>query len=289
MKIYYYKMTDSVNEFHIGKYFYFDVIIMTKNGYINATKLCKDNGRRFDNWSSTIFSSQLINKISIDENIPIGNVTILNMKGLNDYRGTYVNRKLVPSIISWISAEHAIRMNTILDIVLKAKPEQPEILELTNFLQKVKIKSKKYCKIKRDNNIHIPKNYPKEYIVNIVKPFEIIDDLSGNLDDIKKKLKEIIPKKYGVYMLYNNETNEYYIGSSKSLISRVSVYLTDIYVSRESKYKDLMKKAMIKYTKSAFSLLILELVDDHSELLEREMYYIELLEPSYNTDLYKLL
>jgi hypothetical protein len=282
-------MLDSSNEYHIDRYFYFDVLIMNKNGYINATKLCKNNNKHFKGWLGTAHSNQLINRISIDENIPAENVITTIMKGHHDYRGTYVHRKLMPSIISWISADHAIKMNTILDIVLMAKPEQPEILELTNFLQKIEIKPKKYCKIKRDNNIHIPKNYPKEYIVNTVNPFEIVNDLSGSIDDIKKKLKEVIPKKCGVYMLYNNETNEYYIGSSKNLVARVSMYLTDIYVSRESKYRDLMKKAMIKYTKSAFSLLILEIIDDHSEIFEREMYYIDLLEPSYNTDLYKLV
>jgi hypothetical protein len=130
-------MLDSSNEYHIDRYFYFDVLIMNKNGYINATKLCKNNNKHFKGWLGTAHSNQLINRISIDENIPTENVITTIMKGHHDYRGTYVHRKLMPSIISWISADHAIKMNTILDIVLMAKPEQPEILELTNFLQKI--------------------------------------------------------------------------------------------------------------------------------------------------------
>ena len=43
-----------------GAYGEFRVVMMKSNGYINATKMCNDGGKRFFNWSDLKSSHQLI-------------------------------------------------------------------------------------------------------------------------------------------------------------------------------------------------------------------------------------
>jgi len=122
----------------------------------------------------------------------------------------------------------------------------------------------------------------------MVSPILTISDLTLPLKDIRKILRTKLDKSCGIYMFFNNQTNEYYIGMSKNIVSRTSSYLTKDYIAKPPKYKNYIKDAIIKYTNSAFSLLILELIDDYDQVSEREMYYINLLWPAYNIDLYKL-
>jgi KilA-N domain len=57
--------SDSINDdYYWGNYFDLKVIIMKENGYINATRLYKDNNKRFDNWLRRESSKQLVNEIS---------------------------------------------------------------------------------------------------------------------------------------------------------------------------------------------------------------------------------
>ena len=103
-----YAQLNSINDdYYWGNYFDLKVIIMKENGYINATRLYKDNNKRFDNWLRRESSKQLLNEISKKENISKDLILIKNMKGANDTRGTYVHTGLMFSIVSWISPKHA--------------------------------------------------------------------------------------------------------------------------------------------------------------------------------------
>src|SRR5271163_3155669 len=48
------------DNFWLGQYGDFQVIMMQDCSYVNATKLCKDDGRRFDNWLANDTSKRLI-------------------------------------------------------------------------------------------------------------------------------------------------------------------------------------------------------------------------------------
>jgi hypothetical protein len=102
------------NQYEWGTYFDFKVLFMTQNGYINATKLCKDGGKRFDNWLKNQGSEELINEFMSDPRF-IGSavITVLNVD--NEYRGTYVHRKLITSIASWISPAFAFKVHDIVE------------------------------------------------------------------------------------------------------------------------------------------------------------------------------
>ena len=105
------------NDFYWGNYGNFKVLIMKSNGYINATKLCQDGGKEFSNWKQNYSSKALMNALENSEHlrgIPGTKITILNLSGIPEVRGTYVHLHLVPHIGSWISPEYAVKVGEVM-------------------------------------------------------------------------------------------------------------------------------------------------------------------------------
>ena len=82
--------------------------------------------------------------------------------------------------------------------------------------------------------------------------------------------------KKGVYLWYNNINDKFYIGSSVNLYNRLKAYFNMNSLKKENM---LIYKAILKYGHENFSLIIIELSD---LTLEREQYYFDLLNPTYN-------
>ena len=51
--------------FSYGQYLTFKVVINTKTGYVNATKLCNDYDKRFSNWTPLSTTQQLIKSFNV--------------------------------------------------------------------------------------------------------------------------------------------------------------------------------------------------------------------------------
>ena len=101
-----------------------------------------------------------------------------------------------------------------------------------------------------------------------------------NVDTEKLTILKENSKKSGVYRFINLSSNKSYVGSSIKLNIRFLQYYNIIFLAKYSK-SSLIYKALLKYGFSKFSLEILEYCDP-SILLEREQYYIDLLQPEYN-------
>jgi len=111
---------ESINEdFGYGMYGPFKVIIMKKNGYVNATKLCDDGGKHFYHWVANDYSKELISFVEEEQkNRSHGNpwsVQIVVKTGENAFRGTYLCQDLIPHVASWVSAEFAIKVSRIVN------------------------------------------------------------------------------------------------------------------------------------------------------------------------------
>lgn len=88
--------------------------------------------------------------------------------------------------------------------------------------------------------------------------------------------------KSGIYRWNNLITNKSYIGSAKSIRGRFSIYYSTNSVQRKlAEGNSAIYSAILKYGYENFSIDILEYCDI-SSLIEREQYYIDLLEPEYN-------
>jgi len=71
------------------------------------------------------------------------------------------------------------------------------------------------------------------------------------------------------------------VGSSKSLSNRFSLYYSLNSLKKEVKGSIIIRRALLKYGCSNFSLDILEYCES-DVLITREQYYIDLLKPEYN-------
>ena len=111
----------------------FTVTMNMTNGYINATKLCADGGKRFDHWVENKGNKVMVKCfgefINRSPGIP-GDVLIIVNTGINETRGTYVHPDLIPHIASWVSPAFAYKVSKIVNNFLIRKKEA-EIERLT--------------------------------------------------------------------------------------------------------------------------------------------------------------
>ncbi|AEQ32473.1 KilA-N domain-containing protein [Megavirus chiliensis] len=101
---------DINDKFSCGKLGDFNVIIMKKNGFVNATNLCKNIKKEFYHWKENKNSKELINELKKffnEENEYM--ITITGGKNTK-IRGTYVHPILLTSIANWISPLFAIKL-----------------------------------------------------------------------------------------------------------------------------------------------------------------------------------
>jgi Cytochrome C oxidase subunit II, transmembrane domain/GIY-YIG catalytic domain/NUMOD3 motif len=115
-----------------------------------------------------------------------------------------------------------------------------------------------------NNNNDNDTNYAKKY-----------EDAYVNRKNFFKDNKS----KSGIYMLTNKLTNDIYIGQSIDISKRFKKYFSLSYI--KSKDSFIINRALIKYGYSNFSVTILEYCDK-SDLLIREQYYFDKLNPQYN-------
>lgn len=122
------------DEYCWGNYAEFRVLIMRENGYINATKLCKDGGKSFKHWNDNQESNDLIKELASSAGIPTELISIKNMKGSYELRGTYVHRDLVPNIASWISPSFSLKVSRIVNeyLLMKEKEKHAKLIAKKN-------------------------------------------------------------------------------------------------------------------------------------------------------------
>jgi group I intron endonuclease len=100
-----------------------------------------------------------------------------------------------------------------------------------------------------------------------------------NIFDMKKDILNENKGKSGIYMLTNKLTKDLYIGQSINISNRFKNYLNLSYLKSKDSLK--ISRALLKYGYSNFSLTILEYCDK-SDLLVREQYFFDKLNPQYN-------
>jgi group I intron endonuclease len=110
-----------------------------------------------------------------------------------------------------------------------------------------------------------------------LKPIKVYNSLKNDRIKILKNEKD----KSAVYLLYNNINDNYYVGSSVNIASRMRNYLNNSFLKSKQNINMPIVSALLKYDQSNFSLLILEYVG-YESLTIRETFYITTLIPFYN-------
>ena len=121
----------------------------------------------------------------------------------------------------------------------------------------------------------------KQFMSTVSKP----DTLPVKFYEDAEKLKHLIllenKDRSGIYKWENKISGEFYIGSAVDLSKRMSEYYRESYITHPSRGKSIICYALVKYGYSNFSLSILEYCN-RDEVITREQYYLDLLNPTYN-------
>jgi len=148
-----------------GKYLDIDVIIMTKNGYINATDFCSTHKKQSKRYFELPRSNKIRKAIEKRYDVEIEKQTILIESGESkQLLGKYVHPKLLTDIASWISTDLYFKITDLVENYnVKEKnrllKEQKQLLgekddkidELTKLVQDIKKDTKKIDKVLKIN------------------------------------------------------------------------------------------------------------------------------------------
>ena len=113
------KITEKINDsYSWATYGDYKVIVMNDNQYINCTKLCSTNGKKFKHF----LENYIRDKINKDD-------IIIKNGGQNQLiKGTYINKILLPKVIDWMTRDKNFQRETIivqkLNETLKGKLEE---------------------------------------------------------------------------------------------------------------------------------------------------------------------
>jgi len=104
-----------------------------------------------------------------------------------------------------------------------------------------------------------------------------------NIKEEKKDIYKVLRNKSGVYMLINNKTKDFYIGSSLNLTKRMVSYYYYTNSDKLSQRAFALIRAMKKYGLENFSLGILEFCKKDSKIcLDLEQKALDKYKPNYN-------
>lgn len=204
---------DIDENFSYGNYGQFKVIIMKKNGYINATDLCKQAmkitrlQKPFGAWSRTDNASNLKEAASEESGLHIDDLLYTITGGKNtDIRGTYVHRLLICHIASWASSKFAMKVSYIVDEFFHREEKdeyEAKLLKEKNKIDRLNIKVDGLItenkKIHKDNKkIRVDNKKIRERLEHIYEQNEHLeeqnDDMIFKLDIIADN--RVIPARH---------------------------------------------------------------------------------------------
>jgi cell division protein FtsB len=126
------KIVDINDDYVSGKYANFEIIIMKRNNYINATKLCNSinliegTNKKFKKWKIISRTQELLDELQehVNQIYPANSESenecdnkrnlMITMKNLESkLSGTYVHPDLIPDIASWCSPRFALKVSRI--------------------------------------------------------------------------------------------------------------------------------------------------------------------------------
>lgn len=107
--------------------------------------------------------------------------------------------------------------------------------------------------------------------------FSTIEQSIGylHLAKIQKIIRKELKGKSGIYGFLSKTNNKLYIGSSKTLPTRFNEHI------KGSKSNAILQKAINKYNLHDFIFIVFEYCEPE-ELISREQFYIDNINPDYN-------
>lgn len=100
---------DINDDYETGKWNGLHITRMKNNHYVNATKICKEKGKKYNDWIKLESSQELIEDVSTSTDIPIPELSIPIRTGNNNKgREIYLHPQIIYSVITWADPEFKI-------------------------------------------------------------------------------------------------------------------------------------------------------------------------------------
>lgn len=197
-------ITREINDrFCYIKYDNFDLIMMKRNNYINATKLCKLGGKEFTEWVQLDVSKELIKTVeaagsywrikSYDLDLILEVKNESREKYQYEVEGYYVHSDLLPHICSWISPSFAIKVSKITNCYMSGQYEFM-IKEKELEIKEKETTNKELLELFRE----LDKKYDRD-----------IKELKEQKRDLKEQNKELSESVKRMEEKYDRDTQEF--------------------------------------------------------------------------------
>ena len=96
------------------------IVIVDKDGFVNATKLCTQLGKDYRQWQRLALAKSIIKNLADHLEVSTTSLIKLVNRGLKKFNGTYVHPALLIHIVSWCSSIMSINLcNEIIDTYQK--------------------------------------------------------------------------------------------------------------------------------------------------------------------------
>lgn len=84
------------------------------DGYVNATKLCRDEGKRMNHYLHNQETKDYLAELSRSAGIPANLLVVKRNTGVNNERGTWVHPKVAIHLAQWLSPKFAVFVTNIM-------------------------------------------------------------------------------------------------------------------------------------------------------------------------------
>lgn len=98
----------------------------TTDDYVNATAICKANGKQWNDYWRTDRATEYLEALSAETGIPVSSLCISTKGGA--YQGTWIHPRAAVDLTRWISADFAVWMDGFLLDVLERPAQAIETL-----------------------------------------------------------------------------------------------------------------------------------------------------------------
>jgi hypothetical protein len=152
-----FKDIDEGGKYACGRHGTSEIIIMKSNGYINATKMCRDHNKHYEHWNKSKQSKKIIRELTKNMNTAPNKIIIKVSDGENTLvHGTYVPPMLMVRIAHWISPGSAIEVGLWIE---EWKKYNHDIRIKYYKLRESKIKKKLNKKLKGETEVETPNGF----------------------------------------------------------------------------------------------------------------------------------
>ena len=134
-------------------------VMIDLNGFYNASKICSDNQKRFNDISGSKYWNEYLDEISSVLKIPQTDLIVEKLDFSNDVKGIYIHPKLVNWLCMHINYEYAILVGEIMDLYNQKILEnnstlENEIKDLKELAVPKKTNNKKLRIMKIEDNLY---------------------------------------------------------------------------------------------------------------------------------------